>query len=50
MTLSLIKDKRGRFHLEGGAFVLGDCGIVCVDEFDKMRKEDSVAIHEVMEQ
>ena len=51
LSAAVVKDEflQG-WSLEAGALVLANKGICCIDEMDKMTKEDSWAMHEALEQ
>ncbi len=51
LTAAAVRDElTGGWTLEAGALAIGDGGMACIDEFDKMSDEESGAILESMEQ
>lgn len=51
LTATVVKDDVMKgWSLQAGAMVLGNKGLVCIDEFDKMNEEDRSTMHEAMEQ
>ncbi|MEM5828471.1 MAG: minichromosome maintenance protein MCM [Candidatus Aenigmatarchaeota archaeon] len=49
-TVSRDEEFLGGWVLEAGAVVMANKSIVCIDEVEKVKKDDLIALHEAMEQ
>ena len=50
ITATVVKDDfMGGWALEAGAIVLANKGTICIDELDKISKEDTSSLHEALE-
>ena len=50
LTATAIQNTEGVWEIIGGALVMATGGLCCIDEFEKMSKEDRATIHGAMEQ
>ena len=51
LTVSTVKDElTGTWTMEAGATVLADTGVLCIDEYDKLKPEAQKSLNEPMEQ
>ena len=49
LTTTVVKNEQlGSWVLEAGALILSNRSVLAIDEFDKMNKDDQVAMHEAM--
>jgi len=49
LTVAVVKDPLGRSSLAGGAMMMAEGGVFCIDELDKLGKEQTAYLNEGME-